>query len=98
VRVLPLEDKPQGEKFIWAALNNRWWGGLSLGCKPSFSQALDSLTGESCDGMLVDLPASDLQGPDGLGRVGKVAQELPVKMDLNRRGQLSSYAGRPVEA
>jgi len=54
--------------------------------------------GESLDGMLVDPAASNLQGPDGLSRVGKVAQELPVKMDLNRRGYLSTYAGRPVEA
>ncbi len=46
----------------------------------------------------MDPAASNLQGPDGLSRVGKVAQELPVKMDLNRRGYLSTYAGRPVEA
>jgi DNA-binding response OmpR family regulator len=78
VRVLLVEDKPQGEKFIWAALNNRWWGGVSLDCKPSFSQALDSLKGESFDVMLVDMSVSDLQGPDGLTRVGRIAQELPV--------------------
>jgi DNA-binding NtrC family response regulator len=78
VRVLLVEDKPQGEKFIWAALNNRWWGGVSLECKPSFSQALDSLKGESIDVMLVDLKVSDLQGPDALARVGRIAQELPV--------------------
>ncbi len=51
---------------------------MSLECKPSFSQTLDSLRGESFDVMLVDLAASDLQGPDGLSRVGKVAQELLV--------------------
>lgn len=78
MRVLLVEDRPQGEKFIWAALNKRWWGGVSLECKPSFSQALDSLKGESFDVMLVDLAVSDLQGPDGLARVGRIAQELPV--------------------
>jgi len=51
---------------------------VSLECKPSFSQTLDSLKGESFDVMLVDLAASDLQGPDGLSRVGKVAQKLLV--------------------
>jgi DNA-binding response OmpR family regulator len=78
VRVLLVEDKPQGEKFIWAALNNRWWGGVSLDCKPSFSQALDTLKGESFDVVLVDLAVPDLQGPEALARVGRMAQKLPV--------------------
>ncbi len=77
MRVLLVEDRPQGEKFIWAALNKRWWG-VSLECKPSFSQALAILKGESFNVMLVDLAVSDLQGPDGLARVGRIAQELPV--------------------
>src|SRR5215471_17823564 len=78
VRILLVADKPQAEKFVLATLSKHWWGRMSLECKPNFSQALDCLQGESFDAMLVDLAVPDLQNPEGLTRVGAIAQTLPV--------------------
>ena len=78
MRILLVADKPQAEKFVLATLSNHWWGGMSLECKPNFSQALDCLQRESFDAMLVDLAVPDLQDPEGLRRVGAIAQKLPV--------------------
>jgi len=78
MRILLVEDNKQAEKFIGAALKRHWWDSLSLECKQSLSQALDKLKGESFDAMVVDFGVADLQGPDGLSRVGAIARRLPV--------------------
>jgi len=78
MRILLVEDNKQAEKFIGAALKRHWWDSLSLECKQSLSQALDKLKDESFDAMVVDFGVADLQGPDGLSRVGAIARRLPV--------------------
>lgn len=85
MRVLLVEDKPQAEKFIWAALNSHWWGRVSLECKPRFSEALDCLKEETFDVLLVDLAVLDLQGPDRLARVRRIAQVLPVVVIIDEQ-------------
>lgn len=83
MRILLVADKPQAEKFVLATLSKHWWGRMSFACKPNFSQALDCLEDESFDAMLVDLEVPDLQNPEGLARVGAVAQKLPVIVLIN---------------
>ena len=78
MRILLVADNKQAEKFIGAALKRHWSDSLSLECKPSLSQALDKLKDESFDAMVVDFGVADLQGPDGLSRVGAIARRLPV--------------------
>ncbi len=78
MRILLVADNKQAEKFIGAALKRHWSDSLSLQCKQSLSQALDKLKDESFDAMVVDFGVADLQGPDGLSRVGAIARRLPV--------------------
>jgi len=78
IKILLVEDNPEIEKFIWAALTKHWWSEVNLECKPRFSIALDRLKTESFDAILVDLSVSDLQGPGGLARVRSIALTLPV--------------------
>src|SRR5438132_12990559 len=78
MRILLVEDNMQAEKFIGAALKRHWWDSLTLECKPSLSQALDKLKDESFDAIVVDFRVPDLQGPDGLMRVGAIARKFPV--------------------
>jgi len=78
VRILLIEDSPKTESFVWAALCQRWWGRVSLECKSSLSQALDSLKRESFDLILVDLAVPDLRSPNALERVAAIAKKMPV--------------------
>ena len=78
VRILLIEDSRKTESFVWAALCQRWWGRVSLECKRSLSEALDSLKIESFDAMLVDLTVPDLRSPEALERIAAVAKKVPV--------------------
>jgi len=78
IRILLVEDNPQIERFIWAALTKHWWSQVHLECEPRFSVALDRLKTESFDAILVDLSLPDLQGPAGPARVRTIALTLPV--------------------
>ena len=92
IKILLVEDNPEIEKFIWAALTKHWWSEVNLECKPRFSIALDRLKTESFDLVLVDLSVSDLQGPGGLARVRTIALTLPVILlvDENESDPLQS--------
>jgi DNA-binding response OmpR family regulator len=78
MRILLVENKIQSEKFIGAALKRCFKDSVSLECSPTLSQALDRLRDESFDAMVVDFSVPDLQGPDGLARVGAIAHRLTV--------------------
>lgn len=84
IRILLVEDNPEIEKFICAALTKHLWSQVNLECKPRFSSALDRLKTESFDVILVDLSVSDLQGPGGFARVSKIALTLPVIVLVNQ--------------
>ena len=92
IKILLVEDNPEIEKFIWAALTKHWWSEVNLECKPRFSIALDRLKTESFDAILVDLSVSDLQGPGGLARVRTIALTLPIILlvDENESDPLQS--------
>ena len=83
IRILLVEDNPEIERFIEAALTKHLWSQVNLECKPRFSSALDRLKTESFDVILVDLSVSDLQGPGGVARVSKIALTLPVIVLVN---------------
>jgi DNA-binding response OmpR family regulator len=83
IRILLVEDNPEIERFIWAALTKHLWSQVNLECKARFSSALDRLKTESFDVILVDLSVSDLQGPGGFARVSKIALTLPVIVLVN---------------
>ncbi len=83
IRILLVEDNPEIERFIWAALTKHLSSQVNLECKPRFSSALDRLKTDSFDVILVDLSVSDLQGPGGFARVSKIALTLPVIVLVN---------------
>jgi DNA-binding response OmpR family regulator len=78
IKILLVEDDPEMERFIWAALTKHSWLEVNLECERRFSIALDRLKTESFDAILVDLSVSDLQGPGGPARVRTIALTLPV--------------------
>ncbi len=78
MKILLVEDSPPIEKFIRAALTQRFGVGVRMESKSSLSQALDTLRCEPFDAIIVDFSVSDLQAPDGLARVGAMAQRFPV--------------------
>jgi DNA-binding NarL/FixJ family response regulator len=78
VKVLLVEDSPGIEKFIRAALAHRLGARVRIESKSSLSQALDALRCHPFHAIIVDFSVSDLQAPDGLARVGAMAQRFPV--------------------
>jgi DNA-binding NarL/FixJ family response regulator len=78
MRILLVEDSPPIEKFIRAALTERFGARVRIKSKSSLSQALDTLRCEPFDTIIVDFSVSDLQTPDGLARVGLMAQRFSV--------------------
>ncbi len=92
IKILLVEDNPEIERFIWAALTEHLSSQVNLECKPRFSIALDRLKTESFDVILVDLSVCDLQGPGGLARVRTIVLTLPVILlvDENESDPLQS--------
>lgn len=95
IKILLVEDNPEIERFIRAALTKHLPSQVNLECKPRFSIALDLLKAQSFDVVLVDLSVSDLQGPGGLARVGTILLTLPVivLVDENESDPLQSSRG-----
>ncbi len=92
IKILLVEDNPEIERFIRAALTKHLSSQVNLECKPRFSIALDLLKAQSFDVVLVDLSVSDLQGPGGLARVSTILLTLPVivLVDENESDPLQS--------
>jgi len=84
VKVLLVEDSPGVEKFIRAALTQRLGAGVRIESKSSLSQALDTLRCHPFHAIIVDFSVSDLQAPDGLARVGAMAQQFPVLLLIDQ--------------
>ena len=84
VRVLLVEDSPRVERFIRAALTQRLGAGVRIESKSSLSQALDILRCHPFNAVIVDFSVSDLQAPDGLARVGAMAQRFPVLLLIDQ--------------
>jgi len=78
VNVLLIGDNPQMERFIRAALARRLGDGVRVESQSTLSQALDTLKYQPFHAVVVDFSASDLQAPEGLARVGAIAQRFPV--------------------
>jgi DNA-binding NarL/FixJ family response regulator len=84
VKVLLVEDSPGVEKFIRAVLTQRLGTRIQIESRSSLSQALDALRCNTFHSIIVDLSVSDLQAPDGLARVGAMAQRFPVLLLIDQ--------------
>ena len=84
MKVLLVEDSPGVEKFIRAALTQRLGVGVRIESTSSLSKALDTLRCHPFHAVIVDFSVSDLQAPDGLARVGAMAQRLPVLLLIDQ--------------